>query len=164
MGERHYGEISMPKCLIDTEIANQIEDDFDICGGIVSLFSDTQCFEQDGVITYTEEMASWGSFETLESLLKQKGVPFDRYSSSSYEYPAERVYFRPELKDEVTALLDYDGEPFVPVRDLKHLLALPEDQIKDALSKIFQTFAPEVTPLTAYVVHADPSTSGKGAC
>ncbi|MBT2289545.1 hypothetical protein J7E73_10445 [Paenibacillus albidus] len=166
MGERHYGGISMPKCLIDTEIANQIKTNLGIGEAIISRFSDTQVYEDAiGGVTYTDEMANYGSFEELETLLKQKGVPFDRYSSSSYDYPAEKVYFRPNTENcEVSLSLDSDGDPYIPVPELKPLLLLPENQIKKELLKILNTFAPEVTPLAKFVTLDTSSVDDKGGC
>ncbi|MEK8217156.1 hypothetical protein [Paenibacillus sp. FSL L8-0463] len=155
MGENHYGEISIPKILIDEEIMAQITKDFCLNEIDVFLTSDVDSYESNGVISYSDAMASGGCFDELESLLKQRRIPFDRYSSESYDYPPERVYFRPdreEGKEEICIPLDYDGETFIQVCYLQPLLTLSPLQMQVELQNLINKHDPQVTPLAEYVM------------
>ncbi|OBZ15912.1 hypothetical protein A8L34_28100 [Bacillus sp. FJAT-27264] len=156
MAENYYGSLSMPKHLIDAEIENQIRVDFNLdpidYSLSCSLYSSCETFEENGVITFTDAMAQNGCFETLESLLIEKKVPYDRYSSSFYESPPSRSYFRPDATvPEIDLTLDHNEDTYINTCDLEPLLSLSADQIVPALKELLEVHDPKVRPLSAYV-------------
>ena len=52
-----------------------------------------------GTLELMDDEATYGQFEELEAFLVKHKIPFDRHSDAKYEFDAERVVFRPGMKE-----------------------------------------------------------------
>ena len=141
MSDRFYGTISFPIwALDDGTVATKVRDTF---GYEVNLFPGCDFFEEKGVITFSDEQASYGRFEILEDILRKKGIPFDQ-SAAAYFDDSCVTYFRPELPE---ILYTYgDGQFRIEVSDIEKILDSPN--LKEDLKKLLP---PKVRPLEEYV-------------
>lgn len=148
MSETFYGQISIPLGLIDDEVQEQLEKDF-------NLTHNPECFDtEDGICTFSNAYAVLGMFEELEDILYDKEIPFDRYSDSFFEYRAEQFYYRPAFdgtSQEIKLTLIPDSGPYIETEALKALLLLEPVQAMTELENLIQASAPEICPLTEYI-------------
>jgi hypothetical protein len=83
--------------------------------------------EYDGLISYQNDYAADGKFETLEDKLVALNVPFDRWSAGDGSYCPESREYRPknDLHDEIDTelCLACDGMPYIEVGELNAILA-----------------------------------------
>jgi hypothetical protein len=59
-----------------------------------------------------DDQARWGEFDSLESFLRENGIPYSRWSEGKYEYDAEAVAFRSEC-GQMSWLTNHDQQPIV---------------------------------------------------
>lgn len=157
MSEHFYGEITIPMAFIDDEIALKIQEEFGINSSDVGSRS---CYDIDvnqwreGYYSFSNAMALYGKFEELEDLLTEKRIPFDRYSESFFEYPPQRLYYRPtnhEDTQNIEITLTTDGCNFIETHLLKPLLDLEPALAVVALQRLIQLSDPDIVPLEEYV-------------
>ena len=43
------------------------------------------------LLTYSDEQARWGEFDSLETFLQEQGIPYCRYSEGKYDYDAPKL-------------------------------------------------------------------------
>lgn len=102
MGENYPGEISIGGEISETillELFNVLEEwglGYDLNEG-PAVFSSVKDIRLDaeGHFSLCDSTASYGMFEELETFLKDKNLPYNRWSSSCVGYDAELSYFRP---------------------------------------------------------------------
>ena len=79
-----------------------------------------------GVLRFCDYEAAWGEFQELEGWLREHNMPFHRYSGAKYEYSAELVQFRPDLRGkrnrDVSTLTTPDGDPVVSVAEVEKVV------------------------------------------
>jgi len=77
---------------------------------------------EDGIFSLSDPEGTWGQFETLEKLLREKGIPFDRESGQDYSATPELVIFRPGNPLQYLHFLLCEGQPIVEVQKIRELL------------------------------------------
>ncbi len=83
------------------------------------------CSDWDGqqVLVLRDDQANYGEFVLLERFLIEHNLSFDRRSEPRFEYPAQRVAFRPGQQPSVIPVSS-DGEPIVRLAALTPVQAL----------------------------------------
>lgn len=162
MTAQYYGVIEIPGWLIDEEVDAVLKEEFGFNGkgeAITEPFDTNFDCELNGVYSYSNALATYGKFDDLETILLNKKIPFDRYTSRDCEDSAERVYFRPELgegSDFITVYLNGSEEqPYIPVDELRSLLALPCGEAMKYFMELLERYDPQVTPLEQYARSED---------
>ena len=91
--------------------------------------------------TFTDDSARYGMFEALESWLREQGLDYRRQSSAKYEYDGEiQTHVGGRTR---TVLCTDDGQPLVPLEDLRNVLGRPDSQLQDALRELIARHSPE---------------------
>lgn len=113
---------------------------------------------EDGKRLYLyDDQASWGEFADIEQFCQENGIPFDRYTASMYEYPAEKVMFRTGMESpiQLECSSSDEKEAIVPESIVKKAIEAirkdPTDFTSDAVKQLEEYFTPEleeVPPLT----------------
>lgn len=158
MSETFYGQISIPLSLIDDEVQEQLEKDF-------NLKHNPECFDAgDGICTFSNVYAVLGMFEELEDILYEKKIPFDRFSDSFCEFRAEQFYYRPAPDgiSKETKLTISESSPYIETDVLKVLLLLEPVQAMAKLKKLIEASAPEICPLTEYIKRLAMTETSRG--
>jgi len=82
--------------------------------------------DEDGLLHFADAEANWGEFQELEAWLKEHRIPFRRFSEGKYEYPAEIVAHRPDLKGKRYqhgyTLATPEGKPVVLVAEIEKVI------------------------------------------
>lgn len=99
-----------------------------------------------------EDGEAWnGEFAELEAELVRRGVAFDRYTDGYGSFQPRERRFRPARDGrpgvDVEVVLTADGEPFVPLGELRELLRLQDpDALRARLAELIERAEP-VPPL-----------------
>ncbi|MBW2135806.1 MAG: hypothetical protein JRG72_11380 [Deltaproteobacteria bacterium] len=97
MADYFAASIEFPaSALEDAEIKKALKDEgvkFEPLKG--DPFREVEAKITEGIFYLYKAEARWGQFEELESLLRSKGIPFDRQSGQAFEFIPELVIFRP---------------------------------------------------------------------
>lgn len=75
------------------------------------------------VLSIGDDQAAWGEFE-LEDFLMEHNITFDRRSDAKYEYDGLLVRFRPGMKEPAETLATQDGDPTIPLDELRPIQEL----------------------------------------
>jgi hypothetical protein len=141
MADRYWARIEFPAHLIDEDVKAALEREgveFD-ANGPVEPESDTEISVDDGIFSLSDPEVAWGQFVDLESLLKKKGIPFDRESGQAYEYTPEAVIFRPGINGNPPQDLHFllcEGQPIVEVQKIRELLQGKPDEAFDGATEM----------------------------
>jgi hypothetical protein len=152
MSDRYRATIWFPaSALEDAEIKEALENE-GVDDPLKGYYTDHEVEVEKGIFCLNSPQACWGQFEELETLLKAKGIPFDRESGACYEYIPERVIFRPAgngkpAQDLTFLLLGEGGEPAVKVPEIRNLLRQGVEALQALLDREFPGYA----PLSKYV-------------
>ncbi len=87
----------------------------------VADLTDLAEYVTNGVACFSDDQASYGQFESIENLLKELEIPFNRNSSGYYEYPEEAFSYRPDQKEQEIYQYPSIGD-FVDPDKLKNVL------------------------------------------
>lgn len=158
---RSWAKIEFPVSLIDDEIRKYLGEEEGVRFNANGSLSDqvtsgaAEIEVEAGIYTLEDSDVPYGEFEELESILMQKGIPFDRHSGMDWNRRPELRVFRPanpallgrsNLVDfDDSYLLDPDSdEPVVSVKVIRDLLALPmpTHEIQAYLEKHFPAYPP----------------------
>ena len=149
MSDRYPAQIEFPAAALDEELKSLLEEEgveFDPLRGDPDLSVGIKA----GIFHLHTPEADWGQFEKLETMLKGRGVPFDRDSAPYFDCAAKRVIFRPAANgkpaQELTFLL-LDDEPAVSVQKVGDLLTQGVEVLQAYLHEQF----PSYLPLSDYV-------------
>jgi hypothetical protein len=115
-----------------------------------------------GHLSLIDLEANWGQFEGLEEFLVQQGIAFDRYSEAKHQYDAERVWFRPGMRDPETIITDGSHNPIVGLTVLEeydHLLADGKiDVVRQSIAEMRHYMCPpDLLPLSIVADNAPQS-------
>lgn len=86
----------------------------------------------------------------LEEWLVQQRIPFDRYTSAYCDWPALKRMYRPGCNGTPSIDVEVkqvDGDDYIPAVELKRCLALPDNEVLDAVHQLVQTLTPDVVSL-----------------
>ena len=115
MADYYYGKIEIPRKYAEMpEIREKLEKQFkdvnvDICLGFHAPASDK-------VLEFADNGARYGEFPGLEKFLVEHKIPFDRYSTSYYEFEPKVASYRPERGNMIISAANLDGKrPSKPV-------------------------------------------------
>ena len=94
---------------------------------------------KDGCLWLCDDEASWGQFPELEQACRRLRLPYIRCCDGNCTYDAERVDWRPGMKEPLSrrSSIEHSGEIFVPASDVREVLACLEDgDIPKAVAKL----------------------------
>jgi len=74
------------------------------------------------LLTFYDDQARWGEFDSLETFLQEQGIPYCRYSEGKYDYDAETSLFHPDC-GLVESLTDHNRHPVVQASELTPIAA-----------------------------------------
>ncbi|MCL4502390.1 MAG: hypothetical protein M1438_11150 [Deltaproteobacteria bacterium] len=147
---RSYGRIEFPLSAIGDEIRNLLieegvrfkEDSLEIDGSL----GDLEVEVKEGLFSMENSEARYGEFDDLETLLIEKGIPFDRVSGMDWNRPPERRIFRPGPPD-FDHYYPLDSEAYAPVVSISTIqellgLPMPTYEIQAYLEKHFPSYSP----------------------
>jgi len=161
---RSWARIDFPASLIDDEIRGKLGEDYEATfneDGTLKDWHGTDIEVEAGIFTLEDGEARYGEFEDLETLLKMKGIPFDRETAMDWNQPPCRQIYRParngsaEMDEHIQ--LNSDGEVVVSVEAIREVLDRtdteegPEENLRDYLNFNF----PAYPPLTDWVKEED---------
>ncbi len=157
MADYFFGRIEFPASLIDEEVKRTLEGEGVKFPWPVALAvlqhheqldgSGPEVYVEEGLFTLANMQATYGQFEDLENLLRQKGIPFDRQSGQAYEFYPELVIFRPG-ENGAPALSLYlplvgsSDKPGIIAQDIKDLIPKGIEAIQAYLDKHFPSYPP----------------------
>jgi len=75
-----------------------------------------------GTLDLMNDQARYGQFEELEAFLVKHQIAFDRHSDAKYEFDAERVVFRPGMKEPKIQPATNDDEVLVRADDVMEVV------------------------------------------
>ena len=154
MAEQVYGQIEIPVKYIDDEVKRVVEEEIFRADKIdwnnyTCRECDLEVHEKEGIVYIANSMADNGRMEEIEGVLVNKKIPFDAYSSSDFEFPATRIYYRPGSDNEKPIhheeeLSQGAEEEFVTKHDLKQLFSLDP---KRAMEELKELLGPKISSL-----------------
>jgi hypothetical protein len=151
VGYYFYGQIEIPARFIKGEVFNAVADEF---GKTAEDLQEEIEANPNGILEFVDLQASSGEFPSLEGVLTEAMVPFDRNSAQSDGVAAERHYFRPPSAcgrpgiEESYQETD-DGYPYILVSELKDLITLDAEAVKEKLQQMIRDICvPESNPLS----------------
>ena len=108
---------------------------------------------KNGELRLVDDEARGGEFDDLEKFLKEKKIPFDRFTDGKYEYDCEAVHYRPGCKPEITCYItDKSQNQLVQVEEIKKIeKLLLANKVHKALSMIHKLL-PKVAPLPPFKI------------
>jgi hypothetical protein len=147
---RSFGRIEFPLSMIDDELRKLLIDEgvrfkegsLEIEGAL----GDLEVEVKDGLFSMDNSEARYGEFYDLETLLIEKGIPFDRTSGMDWNRPPERRIFRPRPPD-FDHFYPLDSEAYAPVVSISTIqellgLPMPTHEIQAYLEKHFPNYPP----------------------
>ncbi|NSW83916.1 MAG: hypothetical protein HPY90_11725 [Syntrophothermus sp.] len=106
--------------------------------------------EEIGMVRVVNNLAPWGEFEELEAHFVKHEIPFDRYSGAFVStMPLYRRY-RPGMGDytlNVVEITDGEFQPYLLVTQLRDLLSLPAEELKQKLAELIESADPKLPPV-----------------
>lgn len=126
--------------------------------------------DDDGLLHFADNEASWGEFQELEGWLREHKLPFRRRSEGKYEYSACEIEFRPDLKGkrnrDVYVTTSPEGAPTVFVSEVEvittRMAKLVGDRKRSAtqrleswerlLKRLTLVLPPKLPPLPAFEI------------
>lgn len=151
MSYYYYAKIYIPKCFITDEVKKAIEEEFAEEYDVIAM-----CFENE-IVEIINCESKWGEFEELERYLREKEIPYTRYTEGGYDRDHFYVHYRPgyELK---YLSCTYDGKEFILARDIRQVV---QDSLDGKLDKegiiqrltdlLIQNTADDLPALESYV-------------
>jgi hypothetical protein len=76
----------------------------------------------DGKLDLYDARASYGTFEDLETSLRELGLAYNRHSDAVAEAEAETVYWKPGMDEPEELNADNEGHLMVPVEAIREAL------------------------------------------
>ena len=126
--------------------------------------------DDDGLLYFVDNEASWGEFGELEGWLREYKLPFRRRSEGKYEYSACEIEFRPDLRGkrnrDVYTITSPEGAPTVRVSEVEaittRMAKLVGDRKRSAtqrlqawerlLTKLTLVLPPKLPPLPPFEI------------
>jgi hypothetical protein len=155
MGMPSWARIEFPYAMIDADIREYLErEGVEFRDDEIKSEFGAEITLESGLFSMENNEAAGGEFEDLETMLVQKGIPFDRETGLDWNCPPVLRVFRPGGRD-ITIPLDFEGDPVVKVAEIWKIAetALNDrpgsewDDVEEYLSKHF----PAYPPLADYV-------------
>jgi hypothetical protein len=109
---------------------------------------------QDGYLELCDDEASWGQFPELEQACRKLNLAYIRCSDGSFAYDANRVDWRPGMKEPLArrSSTEHNGEPFVLASSVKEaLLILEAGEPQKAISKL-RSLCPDIPELPPFEI------------
>lgn len=151
MADYYYAKIYIPECFITDEIKKAIEEEFAEEYDEIAM-----CFE-NGIAEIINYESKWGEFEELERYLREKEIPYTRYTEGGYDRDHFYVHYRPGYELKYTSCT-YDGKEFILARDIRQVV---QDSLDGKLDKegiirrltdlLIQNTADNIPPLESYI-------------
>ncbi|MCL4502385.1 MAG: hypothetical protein M1438_11125 [Deltaproteobacteria bacterium] len=144
MSDRFSGSIEFPAAAMDGEIKSLLEEEGVEFEPLRANYDISVQIEQ-GLFYMHNPEANWGQFEELEAMLRRKGIPFDRDTSSYFDYTPERVIFRPATNGNPAQDLTFalsEGEPVIEVQTIRDLVPIGIEAIQAYLDEHFPFYPP----------------------
>ena len=142
-----WARLEFPTRFLDDEINKELAE----------YYGDSENGEpdiEDGIFCLEDGEAAYGEFEELETLLKKKGIPYDRETAMDWNQPPCRQIYRParngnaEMDERIQ--LNSDGEVAVSVRALREVLTA-DDGFSSGIEAYLDEHFPTYLPLTDWV-------------
>ena len=146
MADYFCGKIEVPRKYAETpEIKEMLEEHFEdvdvcFCLGFHAPASDK-------VLEFADNGARYGEFPELEKFLVEHKIPFDRYSTSHYEYEPKVASYRPERGEVVVSTANLNGNKIV---EAKEVWKFVNKNDMEGLRKFLDDTAPMPKPLEDY--------------
>jgi hypothetical protein len=109
---------------------------------------------QDGYLELCDDEASWGQFPELEQACRKLRLAYIRCSDGSFAYDANRVDWRPGMKEPLArrSSTEHNGEPFVLASSVKEALAILEaGDVPKAIAKL-RALCPNIPELPPFEI------------
>lgn len=105
-----------------------------------------------GITEISDTDARWGHFDKLESILRNRNVPYEVYSEGIDGHAPTIRHYRPKLSiDEFYTYMSYeDGARLLTVDEVREMLQKAESL--EEVTKWLDSTYPEIEPLESYVV------------
>lgn len=151
MSDYYYAKIYIPECFITDEVKKAIEEEF------AEEYDEIAMGYENGIAEIINYESKWGEFEELERYLREKEIPYTRYTEGGYNSDHLYVHYRPghELK---YVSCTYDGEELILARDIRQVV---QDSLDGKLDKegiiqrltdlLIRNTADDLPPLESYV-------------
>lgn len=142
MSDNYQASITIPKAYATEEIK-----------ALIMTHAPEILDDTDKIFCCEHGLAANGLFEVLEDELINRKIPFDRNSSGFFEIKEEIRYYRPAATDhtperDVTIYLGDHG-PEIPTHEIKNLMEFKEEEFKQKIIELMETYDPEITPIDA---------------
>jgi hypothetical protein len=143
MADRYWGKLEFPAALIDAEVSEALrKEGVEMDKLDESVNHDNYAYIEDGIFIMENFEARNGCWENLETILRLKGIPFDRESSGDCKFDPEFVVYRPGL-----IFVSFLGTNAIAVEKIRSLLANGVEAVTAYLDEHF----PPYVPLSDYV-------------
>lgn len=156
MAERYTGTIDILKSDIERypTLKKAIEDEFFWNGKLEDI---DNWDEESPIAHYKDTEATYGHFETVETLCQELHVPYDQWSQT-YSEDAMTRYYRPDVNNGNEMYADGDGEFIYTETRLRNIIKELDDKKNEndyleLAGKAFLEFLskiPNIRPLTEY--------------
>ena len=157
---RSWARIEFPESLIDDEIREKLGEDYETQfneDGTLKDWHGADIEIEVGIFTLEDGEARYGEFEDLETLLKMKGIPFDRETGMDWQQPPCRQIYRPARNGQAEVdehiQLNSDGEVVVSVAAIREVMAHSNTKrgAAFAIEEYLDDHFPAYPPLTDWV-------------
>jgi hypothetical protein len=145
--------IDFPAHLIDEEIKEVLPIDYEMTfneeGQPQCEYADVEVEVKNGIFGLHDSSRAYGEFEHLETLLWEKGVPFDRRTSMDWSIEPRLRVFRPGGVDDSFLLDPESFEPVIPVSQIRVLLEIDDagEAAASAIRRYLDEHFPAYPPL-----------------
>ena len=106
---------------------------------------------RDGHLFLCDDQSRYGEFPELEKACRELGLSYSRWSEGRYEYDAQRVDWRPGMKDPLVRVgSNVHNMTYVLTDDVRKALQSLDAGCIDQAKRVLRRLCPDIPPLPPF--------------